>query len=98
MTQNSENQKKEREKKEKQKKEKLISQLMGKRFLTIEAMAKLANRKPEEIEAYIESGAIQPNCYCYPAASEFPVGEGAGIAFFPKPTLAAIKAAKQNSK
>lgn len=79
----------------KKKDEARIKALMEKRFLTLEEMAELSGRKPEEITAYIEVGVLtHPDCYCYPCKREFPVGDGHQPAFFGKNALAAIDAAK----
>ena len=57
-------------------------------LVSLADFAKSAKRKPEEIEAYVESGIIKTESYCYPVL----FGDGKSIAFIPEKALADIKA------
>lgn len=94
MPEKKETKKKPPEKKVDKKKEERLKELMAKQFLTLEEMAELAGRKPEEIQAYVDAEAIPSSCYCYPSRKVLPNSDGHQRMFLPKPTLAAIEAAK----
>jgi hypothetical protein len=56
------------------------------KLVNLEEMAKILKRKPDEVIAYVEGGAIKPGSYCYPAH----FGDGKEIAFYPEKVLADV--------